>query len=130
MAAQPAQARKRSPVGSGVFGTVDEAVAAAAKAQPHVAAMSLEDRGRMIGVIRGLCDERADELGRMEMDETRIGRLDHKIAKLKAMKYVARRRGDAERGAQRRDRPLPRRARPLGRDRHGAAGDPLGADAW
>lgn len=84
----PAAARKRSPVGHGVFATVDEAVAAAAQAQPRVAAMTLEDRGRMIDIIRRLCEERADELGRMEMDETRIGRLDHKIAKLKAMKYV------------------------------------------
>ena len=42
----------------------------------------------MIAVIRRLCDERADELGRMELDETRIGRLEHKIGKLKAMRYV------------------------------------------
>ena len=61
---------------------------AAATAQPRVAAMSLEDRGRMIAIIRRICDERADELGRMELDETRIGRLDHKIGKLKAMRHV------------------------------------------
>src|SRR5262249_21728424 len=35
-----------------------------------------------------ICSDRADELGRMEMDETKIGRLDHKIAKLHAMRYV------------------------------------------
>jgi aldehyde dehydrogenase len=39
-------------------------------------------------VIRRICDEQADELGRMELDETRIGRLEHKIGKLKAMRYV------------------------------------------
>ena len=81
-------ASKRSPVGDGVFETVDEAVRAAAAAQVRVAEMSLEDRGRMIGVIRRLCDEHADHLGRMELAETRIGRLDHKIAKLKAMRHV------------------------------------------
>ena len=42
----------------------------------------------MIGVIRRICDEQADQLGRMELDETRIGRLEHKIGKLKAMRYV------------------------------------------
>jgi len=86
--APQAPARKRAPVGDGVFATVDEAVKAAAAAQARVAEMSLEDRGRMVGVIRRLCEERAEELGRMEMDETRIGRLDHKIAKLRAMRYV------------------------------------------
>ena len=84
-----APARKTpAPTGHGVFQTVDEAVAAAAEAQVRVAEMGLEERGRMIAVIRRLCDEQADELGRMELDETRIGRLEHKIGKLKAMRYV------------------------------------------
>jgi aldehyde dehydrogenase len=80
--------KKPARTGDGVFGTVDEAVAAAAQAQVRVAEMGLEERGRMIGVIRRICDEQADELGRMELDETRIGRLEHKIGKLKAMRYV------------------------------------------
>jgi aldehyde dehydrogenase len=79
---------KRALIGHGVFATVDEAVQAAASAQVRVADMSLEARGRMIAVIRRLCDEHAEDLGRMELAETRIGRLDHKIAKLRAMRYV------------------------------------------
>jgi aldehyde dehydrogenase len=86
--AKPAPRNRPAPPGHGVFATVDEAVRAAAHAQPRVAAMGLEERGRMIAIIRRLCDERADELGRMELDETRIGRLDHKVAKLKAMRHV------------------------------------------
>jgi aldehyde dehydrogenase len=78
----------RAAAGDGVFATVDEAVRAAAAAQPKVAAMSLEDRGRMIAIIRRICCEQAEELGRMEMEETRIGRLEHKIAKLRAMRHV------------------------------------------
>lgn len=85
-AARPASPRPAT--GDGVFATVDEAVKAAGEAQPKVAAMSLQDRGRMIAVIRRICDEQADELGRMEMEETKIGRLDHKIAKLHALKLV------------------------------------------
>jgi aldehyde dehydrogenase len=80
--------KKPAPTGHGVFQTVDEAVAAAAKAQVRVADMGLEERGRMIGVIRRICEDQAEELGRMELDETRIGRLEHKIGKLRAMKYV------------------------------------------
>jgi aldehyde dehydrogenase len=78
----------RAAAGDGVFATVDEAVGAAAAAQPKVAAMSLEDRGRMIAIIRRICCEQAEQLGRMEIEETKIGRLDHKIAKLRAMRHV------------------------------------------
>jgi aldehyde dehydrogenase len=81
---------KKAPIapGDGVFATVDEAVRAAAAAQVRVADMGLEERGRMIAVIRGICEAQADELGRMELDETRIGRLEHKVGKLRAMRYV------------------------------------------
>lgn len=74
--------------GDGVFDTVDQAVAAAAEAQKKVAAMSLEDRGRMISTIRRICEDRAEELAKRELDETGIGRLDHKIEKLKLVKRV------------------------------------------
>jgi aldehyde dehydrogenase len=91
----PAAARKPATpaapsavLGDGVFATVDEAVAAAAAAQRRVAGMSLEERGRVVGVIRRLCDEHAEELGRRELDETGIGRLDHKIEKLRIVKKV------------------------------------------
>src|SRR5581483_6680662 len=72
----------------GVFATVDEAVEAAHEAQKAVAAMSLEERGRMIDIIRGICHDRRQELGRMELEETRVGRLDHKILKLENMRHV------------------------------------------
>ena len=72
----------------GVFSTVDEAVNAAFEAQKKVADMSLEERGRMIDIIRRICMERREELGRMEMEETKVGRLDHKILKLTNMRFV------------------------------------------
>ena len=87
-AARPAPGRKPPAPGHGVFGTVDDAVSAAAAAQVRVAEMSLEERGRVIAVIRRICEEQAEALGRMELEETRIGRLEHKIGKLKAMRYV------------------------------------------
>lgn len=72
----------------GVFLTVDEAVNAAHAAQMKVEDMSLEERGRMISIIRRISIDRCEELGRMELEETKVGRLDHKIQKLKNMKYV------------------------------------------
>jgi aldehyde dehydrogenase len=75
-------------LGHGVFATVDAAVAAAAAAQRRIQALSLEERGRAIAVIRRLCDENAAEWGRRELEETRIGRLDHKIEKLRIVKKV------------------------------------------
>jgi aldehyde dehydrogenase len=72
----------------GVFTTVDEAVQAAAEAQMRVAAARLDDRGRMVEIIRRLCVERASEWARVELEETGLGRWDHKIEKLKSIPYV------------------------------------------
>jgi aldehyde dehydrogenase len=83
-----APAAAPEPSGDGVFETVDEAVEAAAQAQPRVAAASLEDRGRMIAIIRRLCIENAREWARIELEETKLGRLDHKIEKLKSIRNV------------------------------------------
>ncbi len=72
----------------GVFATVDEAVNAAFEAQKKVEAMSLAERGRMTAIIVRVCNDRREELGRMELEETKVGRLDHKILKLTNMRYV------------------------------------------
>lgn len=79
---------RRSGNEHGVFETVEEAVNAAATAQVSVAAMSLSQRGEIISIIRRICLERADEMGRMELEETKVGRLDHKIEKLTAVRHV------------------------------------------
>jgi aldehyde dehydrogenase len=42
----------------------------------------------MIDIIRGVCYDRREELGRMELEETKVGRLDHKILKLENMRHV------------------------------------------
>ncbi|MFP5209574.1 MAG: aldehyde dehydrogenase family protein [Acidobacteriota bacterium] len=88
-AARAAAAAPRSAVlHDGVFATVDEAVNAAYEAQKKVEAMSLEERGRMIEIMRRICMDRREELGRMELEETKVGRIDHKILKLTNMRYV------------------------------------------
>ncbi len=69
----------------GVFDCVDEAVSAARSAFEQLRERTLEDRKRMIDHIRRISIEQSTELGTMEMEETKIGRLDHKIAKLRAL---------------------------------------------
>ena len=66
-------------------------------------------------------------MGQAELEETKIGRLDHKIEKLRLVKRVARRRGHAHRGAHRRRRAsASSSARPWGVVGMVAARDALG----
>ena len=89
-----AQMQQTAPVSSGadtrdgVFPTVDDAVKAAAAAQLKVGQLSLDERAKAVAIIKRMCEENADDWGRQEMDETKIGRLDHKIEKLKIVKQV------------------------------------------
>ena len=87
-AGKPATSSNAPAARDGVFATVDEAANAADAAAKKVGELSLEDRGRMIAIVRRICIDRADELGKMELEETKVGRLDHKIQKLKNMQYV------------------------------------------
>ncbi len=75
-------------LGDGVFATVDEAVSAAVAAQTRLCAMSLSERGRAIEVIRTICEEQAEELGRRELEETKIGRIEQKVEKLRSIRNV------------------------------------------
>ncbi|GIW97957.1 MAG: aldehyde dehydrogenase [Pirellulaceae bacterium] len=69
----------------GQFDCPDEAVAAARHAFEQLRARPLEDRRRAIEHIRRISIEQAVELGTMEMEETGIGRLEHKIEKLETL---------------------------------------------
>ncbi len=69
----------------GIFTCVDEAVAAATEAFEQLSERSIEDRKRIIDHIRRISIDQSVELGTMEMNETKIGRLVHKIEKLKTL---------------------------------------------
>jgi aldehyde dehydrogenase len=69
----------------GVFTCPDEAVAAANDAFQQLSKRTIEDRKRIIGHIRRISIDQCVELGTMEMEETGIGRLVHKIEKLKTL---------------------------------------------
>ena len=67
----------------GVYPTADSAVNAANASFQLFRTRPLADRKAAVDCIRKICVEQAEELGRLELEETKIGRLDHKIAKLR-----------------------------------------------
>ncbi len=69
----------------GVFNDVNAAVAASVEAQREFERRGLEDRRKAIACIRKICTEQAEQLGREELEETQIGKLKHKIEKLKVI---------------------------------------------
>jgi aldehyde dehydrogenase len=69
----------------GIFTCVDEAVAAATEAFEELSHRTIAERKRMIDHIRRISIDDCVELGTMEMEETKIGRLVHKIEKLKTL---------------------------------------------
>jgi aldehyde dehydrogenase len=78
-------ARARSASGGprhGVFGDAGQACAAAVEAQQQLTGHGMAGRARAIEIVRRLLAENAREWGRIELEETRIGRLDHKVEKL------------------------------------------------
>ena len=66
----------------GQFTCPHEAIAAAKTAFEQLSKRTIADRKKMIAHIRRIVIDQAAELGTMEMNETKIGRLEHKIDKL------------------------------------------------
>lgn len=69
----------------GIFFDADSAVTAARAAFEQFRERTLEDRKRVIDIIRRISIEQCEELGLMEMAETQIGRPEHKIEKLRTL---------------------------------------------
>ena len=78
----------RSTGNYGVFQSVDDAVGAANDAFIQLKKKTIADRAKILGIVKTMCEQQAEELGRLEFEETKIGRLDHKIEKLKIIKLV------------------------------------------
>ncbi|MDO4585814.1 MAG: aldehyde dehydrogenase EutE [Planctomycetia bacterium] len=73
----------------GLFTDVNEAVAAAREAFEELSRRTLAERKKILQHFRRICIEDSVELGTMEMNETKIGRLEHKIDKLLNVGYNA-----------------------------------------
>lgn len=71
-----------NPVSSkGVFAEMDDAIAAAQKAQQYIHRMSIDQREQIITIIRKKTSEHAETLARMGVEETGMGNVGHKILK-------------------------------------------------
>ncbi len=64
---------------------MNEAVEAATVAFEQLSERTIDERKRIIDHIRRISIDQCVELGTMEMEETKIGRLEHKIEKLKTL---------------------------------------------
>jgi aldehyde dehydrogenase len=72
----------------GVFATADEACEAAQEAYLQLRQKGVEARRKIENVIKTMAIKNAEVWGKIELEETKIGRLDHKIAKLQIMNLV------------------------------------------
>ncbi len=65
----------------GVFEDMNDAIAAAEQGYKAIRAMSLEEREKVIGIIRDLTRAEASIMAEIGVAETKMGRVDHKTAK-------------------------------------------------
>lgn len=73
---------------NGVFQDATEACAAAHAGFLQLKKGGMAARARIVEIVKTLAEANAEEWGRNELEETKIGRLDHKIEKLKIIKLV------------------------------------------
>jgi len=85
---KPAGASGASRGKFGVFQDANEACEAAHGAYLQLQQKGVAARAKIVEIVKAMCDANAAEWGRLELAETKIGRLDHKIEKLKIIKLV------------------------------------------
>ncbi len=68
--------------------TAQEACAAAQEAFLQLSRKASPPRRKIEEIVKTLAEKNAEPWGKIEFDETKIGRLDHKIAKLQIIKLV------------------------------------------
>ncbi|MBM3878923.1 MAG: aldehyde dehydrogenase EutE [Verrucomicrobia bacterium] len=72
----------------GVFSDANEACEAAHQAYLQLSAKGVAGRQKVIRLVQDICYAHAAEWGRIELEETKIGRLDHKIEKLQGQRSI------------------------------------------
>ncbi len=65
----------------GIYADMNEAIDAATNGYKAIRAMRLEEREKIIAIIRDLCRKEAPIMAQLGVSETKMGRVDHKIAK-------------------------------------------------
>jgi aldehyde dehydrogenase len=72
----------------GVFADANAACVAAQAAFLQLREHGLAGRAKVVEIVKGLCESKAEEWGRIEFEETKIGKLSHKVEKLQIVKLV------------------------------------------
>ena len=72
----------------GVFADANEACAAAHESFLQLQKAGVAARVKIVEIVKAMAESNAEVWGKLELDETKIGRLDHKIEKLKIIKLV------------------------------------------
>jgi aldehyde dehydrogenase len=72
----------------GVFRDVNDACTAAHEAYLQLQEKGVETRRTIVAIVKEMAGANAESWGRQELEETKIGRLDHKIEKLQIIKLV------------------------------------------
>jgi aldehyde dehydrogenase len=72
----------------GVFTDAAEACEAAHESFLQLQKKGVGARAKIVDLIKAMAEANAEPWGKLELDETKIGRLDHKIEKLKIIKLV------------------------------------------
>lgn len=85
-AAAPATCSRAIVRHFGVFQDAAEACEAAAAAFHKISELGIAGRKRVIDIVKTLSYSNSAEWGRIELEETKIGRLDHKIEKLTGLR--------------------------------------------
>lgn len=72
----------------GVFDDATSAAAAARSGFEQLGKKGWAARAKVVEIVKTMCEEHAERWGTIEFEETKIGRLDHKIEKLQGIKNV------------------------------------------
>lgn len=72
----------------GVFADANEACAAAHESFLQLQKAGVAARVKIVEIVKAMAEANAETWGKIELEETKIGRLDHKIEKLKIIKLV------------------------------------------
>ena len=72
----------------GVFEDANEACVAAQEAFVQLQKKGVAARVKIVEIVKSMAEANAEPWGKIELEETKIGRLDHKIAKLEIIKLV------------------------------------------
>jgi aldehyde dehydrogenase len=72
----------------GVFASANDACEAAQAGFLQLREKGKDARSKVVNIVKTMCEDNAQEWGRIELEESKIGRLDHKIEKLQIIKNV------------------------------------------